>query len=203
MKKMDKKDLQFIVIFIVVLACSFTYLYQSSYAKYRKRVTAGVDLNVANWTIKINNEDVKNKKMLTNKLVPEFEESEYTKANVLAPGSKGYCDIVIDSTNVDVNFQITLIAKIPTESAIKDLRVTDYIINPSETNTNKVAYTELEEIQIPVVHNTPQTSIRLFIEWDDNPTTQTMDNEADTNAAVDTSSEALIEINTNFTQVNN
>ena len=203
MKKMDKKDLQFIVIFIVVLACSFTYLYQSSYAKYRKRVTAGVDLNVANWTIKINNEDVKNKKMLTNKLIPEFEESEYTKANVLAPGSKGYCDIVIDSTNVDVNFQITLIAKIPTESAIKDLRVTDYIINPSETNTNKVAYTELEEIQIPVVHNTPQTSIRLFIEWDDNPTTQTMDNEADTNAAVDISSEALIEINTNFTQVNN
>lgn len=203
MKKMDKKDLKFIVIFIIVLACSFTYLYQSSYAKYRKRVTAGVDLNVANWTIKINNEDVKNKKMLTNKLVPEFEESEYTKANVLAPGSKGYCDIVIDSTNVDVNFQITLIAKIPTESAIKDLRVTDYIINPSETNTNKVAYTELEEIQIPVVHNTPQTSIRLFIEWDDNPTTQTMDNEADTNAAVDTSSEALIEINTNFTQVNN
>ena len=203
MKKMDKKDLQFIVIFIVVLACSFTYLYQSSYAKYRKRVTAGVDLNVANWTIKINNEDVKNKKMLTNKLVPEFEESEYTKANVLAPGSKGYCDIVIDSTNVDVNFQITLIAKIPTESAIKDLRVTDYIINPSDTNTDKIAYTELDQIQIPVVHNTPQTSIRLFIEWDDNPTTQTMDNEADTNAAVDTSSEALIEINTNFTQVNN
>ena len=203
MKKMDKKDLQFIVIFIVVLACSFTYLYQSSYAKYRKRVTAGIDLKVAKWTIKINNEDVKNKKMLTNKLIPEFEESEYTKANVLAPGSKGYCDIVIDSTNVDVNFQITLIAKIPTESAIKDLRVTDYIINPSETNTNKVAYTELEEIQIPVVHNTPQTSIRLFIEWDDNPTTQTMDNEADTNAAVDISSEALIEINTNFTQVNN
>ena len=203
MKKMDKKDLQFIVIFIVVLACSFTYLYQSSYAKYRKRVTAGIDLKVAKWTIKINNEDVKNKKMLTNKLVPEFEESEYTKANVLAPGSKGYCDIVIDSTNVDVNFQITLIAKIPTESAIKDLRVTDYIINPSETNTNKVAYTELEEIQIPVVHNTPQTSIRLFIEWDDNPTTQTMDNEADTNAAVDTTSEAIIEIKTNFTQVNN
>jgi hypothetical protein len=30
-----------------------------------------------------------------------------------------------------------------------------------------------------------------------------MDNEADTNAAVDTTSEAIIEINTNFTQVNN
>lgn len=203
MKKIDKKDLKFIVIFIVVLACSFTYLYQSSYAKYRKRVTADVDLTVAKWTIKINNEDVKNKKNLTNKLVPEFEESEYTKANVLAPGSKGYCDIVIDSTNVDVNFQITLQAKVPTESAIKDLRVTDYIINPSDTNTNKITYNESQEINIPVVHNTPQTTIRLFIEWDDNPSTQTMDNEADTNAAVDTSSEALIEINTNFTQVSN
>lgn len=203
MKKINKKDLRFIVIFIVVLACSFTYLYQSSYAKYRKRVTADVDLTVAKWTIKINNEDIKNNKVLTNKLIPEFEESEYTKANVLAPGSKGYCDIVIDSSNVDVNFQISLIAKVPPESAIVDLRVTDYIINPSDTNTTKIEYSELEEIQIPVVHNTPKTTIRLFIKWDDDPTTQKMDNEADTNAAVDTSSEALIEINTNFTQVTN
>lgn len=203
MKKINKKDLKFIVIFIVVLACSFTYLYQSSYAKYRKRITADVDLTVAKWTIKINNEDIKNNKVLTNKLVPEFEESEYTKANVLAPGSKGYCDIVIDSSNVDVNFQISLIAKVPPESAIVDLRVTDYIINPSDTNTTKIEYSELEEIQIPVVHNTPKTTIRLFIKWDDDPTTQKMDNEADTNAAVDTSSEALIEINTNFTQVTN
>lgn len=203
MKKIDKKDLKFIIIFIIVLMCSCTYLYQSSYAKYRKRVTADVDLTVAKWTIKINNEDVKNRKKLTNKLVPEFEESEYTKANVLAPGSKGYCDIVINSKNVDVNFQITLQAKIPSESAISDLKVTDYIINPSDSNTTKIEYTELQEINIPVVHNTEQTIIRLFIEWDDDPSTQKMDNEADTNAAVDTSSEALIEINTNFTQVNN
>lgn len=203
MKKIDKKDLKFIIIFIIVLMCSCTYLYQSSYAKYRKRVTADVDLTVAKWTIKINNEDVKNRKKLTNKLVPEFEESEYTKANVLAPGSKGYCDIVINSKNVDVNFQITLQAKVPSESAISDLKVTDYIINPSDSNTTKIEYTELQEINIPVVHNTEQTIIRLFIEWDDDPSTQKMDNEADTNAAVDTSSEALIEINTNFTQVNN
>ena len=202
MKKMDKKDLKFIIIFIVVVACSCTYLYQSSYAKYRKRVTAQVDLSVANWAIKINNEDVKNNKVLTNKLVPEFEESVYTKANVLAPGSKGYCDIVIDSTNVDVNFEITIQAKVPATSTITDLIVTDYIINPSDTNTTKITYTELQEIHIPVVHNTPQTVIRLYIEWDDDPTTQTMDNEADTNAAVNTASEALIEINTRFTQVN-
>ena len=202
MKKMDKKDLRFIIIFIVVIACSCTYLYQSSYAKYRKRVTAQVDLSVANWAIKINNEDVKNNKVLTNKLVPEFEESEYTKANVLAPGSKGYCDIVIDSTNVDVNFEITIQAKVPATSSITDLIVTDYIINPSANNTTKIPYTELQEIHIPVVHNTPQTVIRLYIEWDDDPTTQSMDNEADTNAAVNTASEALIEINTRFTQVN-
>ena len=203
MKKIDKKDLKFIIVFIVVLACSFTYLYQSSYAKYRKRVTANMDLTVAKWTIKINNEDVKNKKQLTNKLVPEFEESEYTKANVLAPGSKGYCDIIIDSSNVDVNFEISIVAKIPATSSIIDLRVTDYIINPSETNTTKTEYTEQQEINIPVVHNTPQTTVRLFIKWDDDPTTQTMDNEADTNAAVNENSEALIEINTNFTQTNN
>ena len=59
-----------------------------------------------------------------------------------------------------------------------------------------------DEIEIPVVHNTENTVIRLYIEWDDNPDTQRMDNEADTNAAIDINSEALIEIVTNFTQSN-
>lgn len=203
MIKMDKKDQKFILIFIIVIAFSFTYLYQSSYAKYRKKVSASLDLNVAQWTIKINNEDIKNNKVLKNKLKPEFEESEYTKSNVIAPGSKGYCDIVINSQNVDVNFNINLVATIPDTSSVIDLIVTDYIINPSETNTTKIAYNENDEIDIPVVHNTEKTIIRLYIEWDDDPTTQKMNNEEDTNAAVNTTSEALIEINTKFTQSNN
>ncbi len=202
MKKMDKKDLKFIIIFILVLTCSFAYLYQSSYAKYRKKVSANIDLAIAKWTIKINNEDIKNNKVLNNKLIPEFDESEYTKANVLAPGSSGKCDIVIDSSNVDVNFNINLKAKIPTTSSITDLRVTDYIINPTSTNTTKITYNENDEINIPVVHNTPQTVIRLYIKWDDDTSTQKMNNEDDTNAAVNTKSEAIIEINSKFTQEN-
>lgn len=201
MKNMDNKDKKFLIIFVIVIAFSFSYLYQSTYAKYRKRVSADIDLSVANWIIKINNEDIKNNKVLQNKLVPEFEESEYTKANVLAPGSKGYCDVVIDSTNVDVNFKITMVANIPSTSSVVDLRVTEYAINPTATPT-KITYNENDEIEIPVVHNTENTVIRLYIEWDDDPDTQRMDNEADTNAAIDINSEALIEIVTNFTQSN-
>ena len=58
MKNMDNKDKKFLIIFIIVIAFSFSYLYQSTYAKYRKRVSADIDLSVANWIIKINNEDI-------------------------------------------------------------------------------------------------------------------------------------------------
>ena len=42
----------------------------------------------------------------------------------------------------------------------------------------------------------------IVVKGDDDPDTQRMDNEADTNAAIDINSEALIEIVTNFTQSN-
>ncbi len=193
------KDIRFILIFIFIVSFSFIYLFQTSLAKYRKQISGNVDLQIAKWNIKINDEDVLNKSVLTNNIIPVFEGNEYTKDSVIAPGSKGYCDIIIDATNVDVDFTYELGISIGEENQISDLKTTGYIINPTNNTEDTIIELNGEAIKGEITHNTTQTKIRLYFEWydeDDN----NMDNKADTDVAIDETSQAVISANIRFSQ---
>ena len=85
-----KKDLKFIILFIALVSCCLLYLFQSSYAKYRRQITGSVSSDIASWNIKVNGEDIANKKTLTTTIEPTFLETENTKEGVIAPGVTGY-----------------------------------------------------------------------------------------------------------------
>lgn len=193
------KDIRFILIFIFIVSFSFIYLFQTSLAKYRKQVTGNIDLQIAKWNIKINDEDVENKSVLTNNIIPVFEGNEYTKDSVIAPGSKGYCDIIIDATNVDVDFTYELGISIGEENQISDLRTSGYTINPTDTTEDVVTELSGEAIKGEIAHNTKQTKIRLYFEWYDEADNN-MDNKADTDVAIDENSKAVIAASIRFSQ---
>ncbi len=192
------KDIRFILVFIFIVSFSFIYLFQTSLAKYRKQVTGNVDLQIAKWNIKINDEDVANKSVLTNNIVPVFEGNEYTNDSVIAPGSKGYCDIIIDATNVDVDFTYELNISIGEENKITDLRTTGYILNPTDSST-ETDITSNQAITGEITHNTSETKIRLYFEWYDEEDNN-MDNTADTEVGIDETSKAVISANIRFSQ---
>ena len=54
MKK--KNDIKFVIVFVIVVGLSLLYLFQSSYAKYRKQIEGDVRTTIASWNIKVNNE---------------------------------------------------------------------------------------------------------------------------------------------------
>lgn len=193
------KDIRFILIFIFIVSFSFIYLFQTSLAKYRKQITGNVDLQIAKWNIKINDEDVENKSVLTNNIIPVFEGNKYTKDSVIAPGSKGYCDIIIDATNVDVNFTYELGITIGEENQISDLRTSGYIINPTNTTEDNIIELSNGNIKGEIAHNTKQTKIRLYFEWYDDADNN-MDNKADTDVAIDENSKAVIAASIRFSQ---
>ncbi len=195
------KDIRFILIFIIVVSFSFIYLFQSSLAKYRKQITGDINLEIAKWNIKINNEEVQNKSVLTSSIIPKFEGNEYTKDSVIAPGSKGYCDIIIDATNVDVNFTYEIEIAISKENKIEDLKTTGYTINPSN-NDDENTITAIDEnttISGEIIHNTKETKIRLYFQWYDEED-NIMNNKEDTNVAIDETSQAIIAAKIKFSQ---
>lgn len=178
MKKELKKDLRFIIIFILVVTISFIYLFQSTYAKYKKQVNSNVNSTIASWNIKINNETINNKKTLTNSITPTLYENEYVKENTLAPGIKGYFDINIDSSKVDVDFNYEVNAVLDNSTNLTDFKITDYELNDSGTKQNFSTTGISNSLQ----KNTKNTKIRFYVEWIDDDT-NVMNNVEDTTYA--------------------
>lgn len=198
MNKEKKKDLCFIIIFIIIVSLSLLYLFQASYAKYRKQIQGNVEAEIASWNILINNESIQKKMKLVNNIEPTFPGDTFTKASVIAPGSIGYFDIVIDATKVDVSFTYEITNTVAEESSVKDLKITSYIINPTDTNTTQITYNN--NITGTINHNTGNTTIRIYITWDDSEN-NSMNNKEDTDVGVSETSKALITSSIKFSQI--
>lgn len=195
-----KKDLKFIILFIVLVSCCLLYLFQSSYAKYRRQINGSVSSDIASWNIKVNGEDIANKKTLTTTIEPTFLESENTKEGVIAPGVTGYYTITIDASDVDVNFLCSIYSDVSVDSNVVDLKTLSYVVNPVSDNDEKLTYSADTGIVQQISKNTNQTVFRIYIQWDDEA--GTMDNQADTEAATNDNSKALMNVTLQFSQLN-
>lgn len=196
-----KKDLRFLIIFVVLVSCCLLYLFQSSYAKYRRGVTGEVSADIARWNIKVNGEDIANKKILSATIEPTFLESENSAVGVIAPGVEGYYTITIDASLVDVPFECTIHSDVADDSSISDLKTLSYQINPTSSTTDRLTYSADTGIVQVIPRNTSQYVFRIYLVWDDE--NGTMDNQADTEVGVSDSSQALMQVSLQFSQVNN
>lgn len=195
MEILKKNDIKFISIFIIIVLLAFLYLGVNTYSKYRKQVAAKGEATVARWLIKVNTEDIKGKTELTNNITPVWDANSYVKDELIAPGSTGYFEITIDATNVDVDFNYEIENLNDSSAALPDLIITSYQINGGENTT-----TTGNKITGEITKNTASTVIKAYIKWDDDPATQTMDNQDDTTFAQQTDTTADINLKLKFTQ---
>ena len=195
-----KRDLRFVILFVVIVSCCLIYLFQSSYAKYRRGVSGRVSSEIASWNIKVNGEDIMDKKELTTTIEPTFLESENSNEGVIAPGVEGYYLVTIDASEVDVNFLCTIYSTVAETSSISDLKTLSYEINPTDDSSNKLEYSPDTGIVVEIPKNTSEYVFKIYLTWDDD--TGTMDNQADTEVGINDQSTALMKVTLQFSQLN-
>ena len=195
MKKLKNNDMKFISIFIIIVLLAFLYLGVNTYSKYRKQVAAKGEATVARWLIKVNTEDIKGKTQLTNNITPVWDANSYVKDDLIAPGSTGYFEITIDATQVDVDFNYEIENLNDSTATLPDLIITSYQINGGTETT-----TTGNKITGEIAKNTNSTVIKAYIKWNDDPATQSMDNQADTTFAQQADTTADISLRLKFTQ---
>jgi len=194
-----KKDLRFIVLFVVIVGCCLIYLFQSSYARYRRGISGNVSSDIASWNIKVNGEDIANKKTLTNTIKPTFLESENSAAGVIAPGVEGYYTITIDASDVDVPFECSIRSEVSPDSSVSDLKTLSYEVNPTDTE-NRLTYSPDTGIVQKIPRNTNEYIFRIYLKWEDE--NGSMDNQADTEVGINDQSTALMKVTLQFSQLN-
>lgn len=190
-----RKKIILLVAFFTLFLC--LYSMQETYAKYLTTTNGDVKAKIARWNIVVNDTTIKNNEKLAEEITPTFVENEHIAEDVLAPTITGYFDLVIDSSNVDVSYTYNI--KINESDIISDFVTKSYQIDdntPIEITdkaagiTDTILYTDTERIH----------TIRVFVEWNDDADTQTMDDDADTAVTFD-NEEVTLDVAMTFTQL--
>lgn len=186
-----KKILLFSALFFLVVCF---YFMQETYAKYITTSEGKINAKIARWNIKVNETDIKNNASLAQDIIPTFEKSENIAENVIAPTIKGYFDLNIDASAVDVSFTYNIL--IEENNLISDFIITGYqigdnpIVNLTDTTeiTNDILLDDTNRLQ----------TIRIYFEWYDEDDNK-MDNNADTVVTIDNDNLTL-NVKLSFTQ---
>ena len=117
------KKLRFVIVLISFSIC--LCFMSTTYSKYVAGTTSDIEVLFAKWQILVNDVDITSNTSSTVSFIPTIEANEYVASNKLAPTSKGYFDINIDPTNVDVSFKYTINLNVLNEN-IPDLMITKY-----------------------------------------------------------------------------
>ena len=101
---------------LLLMSCSLCLCFMSStYSRYVAGTTGNIDILFAKWQILINTQDITDQNNSNITITPTIEQNENIRENTVAPTSKGYFDIDIDPTNVDVSFRYSIDLEIDNE----------------------------------------------------------------------------------------
>ena len=140
---------------LLLMSCSLCLCFMSStYSRYVAGTQGNIDMLFAKWQILINNQDIADENNSEITINPTIEQSNNIRNNVMAPTSKGYFDIDIDSSNVDMSYRYTITLSIDNED-VPDLMISRYAILPED-------YEEGDTLEYTTIQNNTITNSMLF-----------------------------------------
>ena len=157
---MNKK----ILYFICGLCLSMTiFMGIDSYGLFESKNVLNVDSNIAKWNVFINGTDIKkNETFVVDKI--NLINNDNVLEGKMAPGSKGYFDIVIDPTDTDTSIRYDISFDF---SSLNDKIVVSGIEEITSGNlvrTGKNTYSKV--ITLNEIKNGITNTIRVYIKWD-------------------------------------
>lgn len=202
-----------ILLVIISLAVTLNVM-STTFSRYVSGATGNIDVAFSKWQILVNQVDITNNSTSSIDLVPVIEENDNVATNTVAPGSKGYVDIDIDPTNVDVSFNYKIDLAVNNEE-VKDLIITKYaILNSNYIEGDKIDTTPILNNNITqdlIYDKTIENfkfepfTMRIYFEWYEG-TEEVMDDTADTEVGKKAANEDTpidITATINFEQITN
>lgn len=196
-----KNRKKILLLLICICICILLFFIVQIYAKYITSTEGSTSLTIANWNIKVNDLSIKNNTDISNSIVPVFPGNEHISSNVIAPSAEGYFDLNLDFSSVDVSFKYEITAIADENSSVQDLVSIGYSIDDGEKIIFENYNTPITEV-IELSSNIKTRKIRIYILWNDNEESQTMNNSSDTLSTI-TENPALFHVNISFTQITN
>ncbi len=187
--------------FRILLACIslllLVNLMQETYAKYISTADASGTFTIAKWVFEVNDQDILANNDFSEVIVPVVEDNNYIASGVIAPTATAYFDITINSTDVDVAYTENITVTKADGNTVSDLNIVGY----KKNNGSLVSVSDPDEFTLSTDYALGDQGVntyRFYLEWDDTPQVENMDNAEDTEQTVD--GVAAFTVTLNFVQ---
>lgn len=198
-----------ILLIIISLSLALCFM-NNTYSRYVASTNGKVEAIFAKWQILVNNNNITNNSVSEINLTPIIETNENVKANTIAPSSKGYFDIFIDPTNVDISFTYTIKLSVVNEN-MPDLLITKYSIIEDKDEEEVIVALKGDTITNKMmVESTPEDfkfksfTVRVYFEWIEGNNVEILSGEDKVNEVLTDEGDTLIGLDaaTNDTKLN-
>ena len=194
-----KNHKKFLLLLIGICICILLFFIVQIYAKYITSTEGNTSLTIANWNILVNNMSIMGDSDISSSIVPVFPGTEHIASGIIAPTAEGYFDLNLDFTDVDVSFQYDISVSTDENSSVQDLVAIGYSLDDGEKIIFENYNDPISEI-IELSSELDTRKVRVYIMWNDDETSQSMTNDADT-LSTSSESQPLLHVNVSFTQI--
>lgn len=156
------KNKRILIILSIILVFITIYIIRDTYGLFESKNTMIMDSGVAKWNVLINGTDIKSGDNFIVDTV-NIDSSDNVLGGKIAPGTKGYFDIVINPTDTEtsilysITFDFSQVVGSITIDKIEEL-TSGNLIRTGENTYSKII--TLEEIENKVIN-----TIRVYIKW--------------------------------------
>lgn len=163
----SKKNRRFVGFLGFYMMLTFFLLFYNTFARYTTVLQNESTVAIADWQISINDKDILNEQRLVNslQLIPD---TNVTTDNKIAPGQKGYFDIIINPEGTDVAIQYMMnfdTTQIPTGIKLKEYKILEN--GASAKIENNIIEGEINLEEKKQLTQEEQKTIRVFWEWNE------------------------------------
>lgn len=194
-----KNHKKFLLLLIGICICVLLFFIVQIYAKYITSTEGNTSLTIANWNILVNNMSIMGDSDISSSIVPVFPGTEHIASGIIAPTAEGYFDLNLDFTDVDVSFQYDISVSTDENSSVQDLVAIGYSLDDGEKIIFENYNDPISEI-IELSSDLETRKVRVYIMWNDDESSQTMANDADT-LSTSAENQPLLHVNVSFTQI--
>ncbi len=120
---------------------------------------------------------------------------------ILYQAQYGYFDLIVDTSEVDLAVKYTVTATLLNTNEIADCKIIGYSF-PGQIDTITYLNDSNTEVQGSVAAEYDSSTIRIYVSWDDNEETESLNDTQDTSIALN-SGKAVIQANVSFEQLIN
>lgn len=192
---------KFILILLTcILLVILLFLISQVYAKYASSVSGNASIAISRWNIKVNDISIKNNPDISSKVKPVFPGNDNIASDIIAPTAEGYFDLVFDFKDVDVSFKYDINVTADATSAVSDIVATGYSIDGGP-RINFTDFNSPISDTINLSDNIDSRTFRIYVMWNDDPDTSSMNNIDDTASTIKADSSAILNVSIAFTQV--